>query len=159
MKLSTLSLLFKPMLWHHLNCLGSKNILKGMWDGPIFCRSFKGQHDWGQQAPTALRGNLREVQSVTNSPIQGVLSEVPETQNLSEPLRPVARTPVLVTRPQYPPYRETGVAIPLSRCVSCGVADYRCYTSTSFLRNGPSQSKDRPNKGGIAEKILKPIEL
>ena len=51
-----------------------------------------------------------------------------------------------------PPYRETGVAIPLSHCVSCGIADYRCYTPTSFRKNGLSQSKDRPNKRGIAEK-------
>ena len=28
----------------------------------------------------------------------------------------------------HPPYRETGVAIPLSYCVSCGIADYRCNT-------------------------------
>ena len=34
----------------------------------------------------------------------------------------------LVTRPKYPPYRETGVAIPLSHCASCGIADYLCYT-------------------------------
>ena len=27
-----------------------------------------------------------------------------------------------------PPYHETGVAIPLSHCVSCSIADYRCYT-------------------------------
>ena len=51
-----------------------------------------------------------------------------------------------------PPYRETGVAIPLSHCASCGIADYRCYTPTSFLKNGLSQSKDRTNKGGIAGK-------
>ena len=54
---------------------------------------------------------------------------------------------ILVTRPKYPPYRETGVAIPLSHCVSCGIADYRCYTPTAFFKNGLSQSKDRPNKG------------
>ena len=51
-----------------------------------------------------------------------------------------------------PPYRETGAAVPLARCVSCGIADYRCYTPTSFRENGLAQSKDRPNKGGIAEK-------
>ena len=51
-----------------------------------------------------------------------------------------------------PPYRETGAAIPLSHCTSCGIADYRCYTPTSFLKNSLSQSKGRPNKGGIAEK-------
>ena len=50
----------------------------------------------------------------------------------------------LVTRPKYPPYCETSVAIPLSHCVSCGIADYRCYTPTSFLKNPLSQSKDRP---------------
>ena len=47
-------------------------------------------------------------------------------------------------------------------CVSCGIADYRCYTPTSFLnKNGLSQSKDRPTKGGIAENNLplKPIAL
>ena len=37
-----------------------------------------------------------------------------------------------MTRPKYPPYRETGVAIPLSHFVSCGIADYPCYTPTSF---------------------------
>ena len=58
----------------------------------------------------------------------------------------------LVTRPKYPPYREPGVAIPLSHCVSYGTADYRCYTPTSFLESGLSHSKDRPNKGSIAEK-------
>ena len=58
-----------------------------------------------------------------------------------------------MTRPKCPPYRETGVAIPLSHCVSCGIADYPCYTPTSFRKNGLSQSKDRPNKGGIAEKL------
>ena len=31
-----------------------------------------------------------------------------------------------------PPCRETGVAIPLSHCFACGIADYRCYTPTSF---------------------------
>ena len=31
----------------------------------------------------------------------------------------------VVTRPKYLPYRETGVAIPLSHCVSCSIADYR----------------------------------
>ena len=54
----------------------------------------------------------------------------------------VSRISTLVTRPKYPPppYREKGVAIPLSHCVSCGIADYRCYTPTSFLKNGLSQS-------------------
>ena len=53
------------------------------------------------------------------------------------------------------PYRETGVAIPLSPCVSCGIADYRCYTPTFSLRkSGLSRSKERPNKGGTAKKIL-----
>ena len=60
----------------------------------------------------------------------------------------------LVTRPKYPPpYRETGVAIPLSHCVSCGIADYRCYTPTSFPKKGLSQSKDRPNRGVSQEKL------
>ena len=61
----------------------------------------------------------------------------------------------LVTRPKYPPppsrdkCRNT-----LSHCVSCGIGDYRCYTPPhSFLQHGLSQSKDRPNKGGIAEKL------
>ena len=53
---------------------------------------------------------------------------------------------------EIPPYLETGLAIPLSRCFSCVIADYRCYTPTSFLKDGLSQSKGRPNKGAIAEK-------
>ena len=37
----------------------------------------------------------------------------------------------LVTRPKYPPpYRETNVAIPLSHCVSCGIADVGCLLLT-----------------------------
>ena len=59
---------------------------------------------------------------------------------------------VLSDPTEIPPYRETGVAIPLSHCISCGIADYRCYTPTSFRKDGLSQAKDRPNKGGIAEK-------
>ena len=60
----------------------------------------------------------------------------------------------LVTRPKYPPpYRETSVAIPLSHCVSCGIADYRCYTPTSVHKSGLSQSKDRPNKGVWQKKL------
>ena len=58
-----------------------------------------------------------------------------------------------MTRPKYPPYRETGGAIPLSHCVSYGIAHNRCYTPTSFLKNRPLQSKDRPNKGVSQEKL------
>ena len=54
-----------------------------------------------------------------------------------------------MTRPKYPPYRETGVAILLSHCVCCAIADYRCCTPISFCINDLSQSKDRPIKGGI----------
>ena len=61
----------------------------------------------------------------------------------------------LVTRPKYPPHRETRVAIPLSHCVSYGIADYSCYTPTSFRKNDLSRSKDRPNKG-VAQKRLVP---
>ena len=66
---------------------------------------------------------------------------------------------LLVTRPKYPPpppYQETGVAMPLSHCVFGGIAYYRCYTPTSFRKCGLSQSKDRPNKGGIAEEACPP---
>ena len=59
----------------------------------------------------------------------------------------------LVTRPKYPPYRETGVAIPLSHCVFCGIADYRCYTPTSFCKNGLSQSKTDLTRG-VSQKQL-----
>ena len=52
-----------------------------------------------------------------------------------------------------PPYRETGAAIPLSHSVSCGIADYRCYTPASVRKSGLSQSKDRPNKGVSQKKL------
>ena len=53
-----------------------------------------------------------------------------------------------------PPYRETGVATPLSHCVSCGIADYRCHTPTFCGKNGRrSQSKDRPNKEASQKKL------
>ena len=58
-----------------------------------------------------------------------------------------------MTLPKYPPYRETGVAIPLSHCDSYGIADYRCYSPTSFRKNGLSQSKNRPNKGVSQKKL------
>ena len=57
--------------------------------------------------------------------------------------------------PTTPPCRETGVAIPLSYCVFCGIADYRCYTPASFRKSGLSQFKDRPNKG-VSQKKLAP---
>ena len=65
-------------------------------------------------------------------------------------MSPFFRTPSDPT--ETPPHRETGVVIPLWRCVLCGIADYRCYTPTSFRKSGLSQSKDRPWRGGIAEK-------
>ena len=49
--------------------------------------------------------------------------------------------PTLSDPTEIPPYRETGVAIPLSHCVSCGIADYRCYTPTSFRKRGLSPSR------------------
>ena len=52
-----------------------------------------------------------------------------------------------------PPYRETGVAIPLSHCVFCGVADYRCYTPTSSVKNGLSQRKTDPTRGVSQKKL------
>ena len=54
---------------------------------------------------------------------------------------------------EIPPHRETGLAIPLSHCVSCGITDYCCYTPTSFLKDGLSQSKDRPIRG-VSQKEL-----
>ena len=52
-----------------------------------------------------------------------------------------------------PPYRETGVALPLSHCVFCSIADYCCYTPTSFCKSGLLRPKERPwGRRGIAEK-------
>ena len=51
------------------------------------------------------------------------------------------------------PYRETGVALPLLHCVSCGIADYRCYTLTSFLKNGLLRSRGKPNKRVLPQKL------
>ena len=52
---------------------------------------------------------------------------------------------------KIPPYRETPGTQPLSHCVLCGIADYGCYTPTSFGKNGRSLSKDRT--WHIAEKL------
>ena len=50
------------------------------------------------------------------------------------------------------PYRETGVAIPLSHCsVSCGVADYHCYTPHLSVKMAYRNPKTGLG-GGIAEK-------
>ena len=54
----------------------------------------------------------------------------------------------LVTRPKYPPYRETPVARPLSHCVFCGVADNCCLTwldlttASGAFERGPSGRPD-----------------
>ena len=57
-------------------------------------------------------------------------------------------------RHKPPLYRKTGVAIPLSHCVSRGVADYRCYTPTSFLKNGLYRSPKTDLSRGISQKKL-----
>ena len=47
------------------------------------------------------------------------------------------------------------VAVPLSPCVSCGIADYRCYTPTSFRKSCLSQHTRTGlggGGGGTAEK-------
>ena len=106
------------------------------------------------------RGNLRYTEKITGFPAnirnpQGGKSTdfsvgkchllyfavVPESlKNLSD-------------RPKYPPYRETSVAIPLSHYVSCGIADYRCYTPTSFCKQGLSRSKTDPTRGVSQKKL------
>ena len=53
-----------------------------------------------------------------------------------------------------PPYRETGVAIPLSHCVFCGITDYRCYTPLLFHANALSQPKDRLWRGVSQKKLV-----
>ena len=68
----------------------------------------------------------------------------------------------LVTRPKYPPppHRETSAAIPVSHCISCGIADYRCYTPTSFKKNGYRNPKIGLTRGYRRKSLaLKPIAL
>ena len=57
---------------------------------------------------------------------------------------------------EIPPYRETAVEIPLSHCVSCGIADYRCYIPTSFRKNGLYQyiAVQRQTQQGALQKKL-----
>ena len=63
----------------------------------------------------------------------------------------VLRTSRLVTRPKYPPYRETSAAIPLSH-FSCGIADYRCYRGRYAGGKKPNKYKTTfrlvPGTGG-----------
>ena len=63
--------------------------------------------------------------------------------------------------PTETPYRETGAAIPLSHCVSCGMADYRCYTPTSFLQIPYRSPKTGLTKARYCRESwpLKPIAL
>ena len=63
--------------------------------------------------------------------------------------------PPSVTRPRYAPLsRDRCSTIPLSHCVSCGIADYRCYTPTCSSKSGLSRSKDRPNKRVSQTKLV-----
>ena len=118
---------------------------------------------WGPSGP-----GLQSVQTVSNKCPEHV-SDTPGTLFGHSGARRARRAPGtpcgtlyqrdpvfrdVVTRPKYPsappPYRETGVAIPLSHCVSCGIADQCCYTPTSFLnKNGLSQSA----KTGIGRRL------
>ena len=50
-----------------------------------------------------------------------------------------------MTRPKYPPYRETGVAIRLSHCVSCGIAKIQ----TGAHKRGLKPQIFRENRGQI----------
>ena len=47
----------------------------------------------------------------------------------------------LVTRPKYPPVSRDRCSNTTVALFSCGIADSRCYTPTSFCKNGLSQSK------------------
>ena len=60
----------------------------------------------------------------------------------------------LVTRPKYPPYRETGVAMPLLHCDSCGIADCRCYTPTSSRTSCPIAIKRQALERAASQKKL-----
>ena len=54
-----------------------------------------------------------------------------------------------------PPNRETGVAIPLSHCVSWDIADYRCYTPrTSFRLKMAYRSPKTSLTRGVSQKKL-----
>ena len=52
-----------------------------------------------------------------------------------------------------PPYRETRVAIPLSQCALCGIADFRRKTPTSSLKVA-YRSPKKGLGGGISQKKL-----
>ena len=52
-----------------------------------------------------------------------------------------------------PAYRETGVAIPLSHCVFCGIAGYRCYTPTSFCKMAYRSPKTGLTRGASQKKL------
>ena len=52
---------------------------------------------------------------------------------------------------EIPPYHETSIAISLSHCVSCGIADYRCYTTTSFLKKMADRSPKTGLRGGVSQ--------
>ena len=52
----------------------------------------------------------------------------------------------------------TGVAILLSHCVSCGIADYRCHTPTSFCKMAYRSERTGLTRGYSRKSLpLKPI--
>ena len=88
-----------------------------------------------------VRPHLERPRLGTADTLSGALPRAPRFLRLSDP----TEIP--------PPYRETGVAMPLSPC-------FLWYRRLSLLHPHPLlsvqndllQSKDRPSKGGIAEK-------
>ena len=66
----------------------------------------------------------------------------------SQPMTDTSIARIPAESPKYPLSQATCRTTPVTLCFLCGIADYRCYTPTSFSKNGLlSQSKDKPWRG------------
>ena len=98
---------------------------------------------WGPSCHWSSHAEPRRTASITTGP--------PEDRSMNswDTLSSRLSDPTEIT----PPYREAGVGIPLSHCVSCGIADYRCYTPTSSLKMAYRNPKTGLTRGVSQEKL------
>ena len=76
------------------------------------------------------------------------------SRTFGEGVRNRVHNPCWLGHPVRSGHRETGVAISLSHCVSYGIADYCCYTPTSFRIKMAYRNPKTDLSRGLSQKKL-----